>query len=183
MPHFCIRVFFFYVFFSLVCRPLFPVPIKLFFFSHLAFTFWTTPYSPTLMHYMVLFNWWYKVQIACHNTFFSPCLSTECVPIFLKVQSIVSCVQWPAFQFPARNALLSGLIDRPFHIICLFRQNPSRGLLQFSFFFFFKTNFSCFFLFLFQISNSRSLCLFILGTLLLTWHYLLSLREGNQKNR
>lgn len=114
------------------------------------------------------------------QSIFSPCLSTECVPIFLKVQSIVSCVQWPAFQFPARNALLSGLIDRPFHIICLFRQNPSGGLLQFSFwqtlvvFFFFKAIQGIF-------------ADFILGTLLLTWHYwlfiihVLSLREGNQK--
>lgn len=115
------------------------------------------------------------------QSFFFPCLSTERVPIFLKVQSIVSCVQWPAFQFPARNALLSGLIDRPFHIICLFRQNPSRGLLQFSFFFFSRQ--TLFFIYFFSNKQFKvSLpILFILGTLLLTWHYLLSLREGHQK--
>lgn len=136
----------------------------------------------------MLFNWRYKAQIACHNQFFLPVPQLNVFPFFLKVQSIVSCVQWHAFQFPARNALLSGLIDRPFHIICLFRQNPSGGLLQvsfFSFFFFLRI----IYFYLFEISNSMSplLILFISGTLLLTWHYwlfiirLLSLRDGNQK--
>lgn len=114
--------------------------------AHLAFlkartrSVWTTSYtSPTLM----LFNWRYKAQIACHNQFFLPVSQLKVFPFFLKVQSMVSCVQWHAFQFPAQNALLSGLIDRPFHIICLFRQNPSGG--QFFSFFFFTTDFRCFF--------------------------------------